>query len=234
MTDESQALSRDEERFEIAVGNFMRSCIDLQANEAAFQAWYANAVIAEFGLARVYREIHLARSHLAEIAPLSILSPSLKQGGNEFFPDLSVSRLPAIDARHTSARTGSVHNAGQMLGQFGIVTEFKATGSTIRPTSPRAIRTDLLKLGVFAEADQTANPDTPDHLATYMIILDNFDKRDGQVPHYGSVRIAKVFRDVQADWPDGVRRPTVIVGTRSDDNIAIRTHRGFRAAIEVS
>ncbi len=35
----SSDLNREEERFEIAVGNFMRSCIDLQANEAAFQAW---------------------------------------------------------------------------------------------------------------------------------------------------------------------------------------------------
>ena len=86
----SSDLSRDEERFEIAVGNFMRSCIDLQANEAAFQAWYATSVAAEFGLARVYREIHVTRDELAEITPNAIRLPDLTEKGNEFFPDLSV------------------------------------------------------------------------------------------------------------------------------------------------
>ena len=227
----TRALSRDELRFEIAVGNFIRSCIDLRANEAAFQAWYANAVIAEFGLARVYRETHLARSHLAEIAPNSILSPNLKQGGNEFFPDLSVARLPAIDARNTAARDGSVRHAGEMLGQFSIVTEFKATGSTIKPTPPRAIRTDLFKLAVFAEAHGAANPDAPGPLATYMIILDNFEKRERRRPHYGPERIARVLQDVEADWPKDVHRPTVIVGARTDDNIKISTYRDLEVAV---
>lgn len=98
----SSDLSRDEERFEIAAGNFIRSCIDLQANEAAFQAWYATSVAAELGLARVYREIHVTRDGLAEIAPNAMRLPDLTAKGNEFFPDLSVSKIPAIDARHSA------------------------------------------------------------------------------------------------------------------------------------
>ena len=39
----------------------------LQANEAAYQAWYAASVIAEFGVSRVYREVRLMRTQLAEL-----------------------------------------------------------------------------------------------------------------------------------------------------------------------
>lgn len=105
----------------------MRSCIDLQANEAAFQAWYATAVVAEFGLARVYREIHVTRDRLAELAPNAIRLPDLTEKGNEFFPDLSVSMAPAVDARHTATRDPALQHAGVMLNRFSIVTEFKAT-----------------------------------------------------------------------------------------------------------
>jgi hypothetical protein len=41
-------LARVAARFEIAVGNFVRSAFDLAANEKAFQAWYAASVIQEF------------------------------------------------------------------------------------------------------------------------------------------------------------------------------------------
>ena len=43
-------LDRLTTRFEIAVENFFRSAFDLQANEAAYQAWYATSVIAEYDL----------------------------------------------------------------------------------------------------------------------------------------------------------------------------------------
>ncbi len=95
-------LDRLTARFEIAVENFFRSAFDLQVNEAAYQAWYAASVIAEFGLSKVYREVHLIRSQLADL-----VSPEIVVGfekGNELVPDLSVSWEEAIDARHTQAR----------------------------------------------------------------------------------------------------------------------------------
>lgn len=67
----------------------MRSAYDLSANEKAFQAWYAASVIQEFGLSRVYREIHLMKSELVELVPTHILKGF--ERGNELFPDLSVS-----------------------------------------------------------------------------------------------------------------------------------------------
>lgn len=63
----SGELDRLATRFEIAVENFFRSAFELQANEAAYQAWYAASVIAEFGLSRVYREVHLSRKQLADL-----------------------------------------------------------------------------------------------------------------------------------------------------------------------
>jgi hypothetical protein len=223
MTNTPILLTREEERFEIAVGNFMRSCADLQANEAAFQAWYASSVIAEFGLTRVYREIHLTKKSLNEAAPTLIGTKELKQAGNEFFPDLSVSRAPAIDARHSSTRQAAP-DAAAMLQQFAIVTEFKATGTTAKPTSPRAIRTDLFKLGVFAEAHGN-DPPVGDALATYMIILDNYSRAGRTQPHYNPARVRRVLSDVSARWPAGVRAPTVIVGGPIDEKIEMAVYR---------
>ena len=223
----SSDLSRDEERFEIAVGNFMRSCIDLQANEATFQAWYATAVVAEFGLARVYRETHVTRDGLVEIAPNAIRLPDLTEKGNEFFPDLSVSKIPAIDARHTATRDPALQHAGVMLNQFSIVTEFKATGSTTKPTTPKAIRADLSKLAVFAEAYSAAALDGDRSLATYMVILDNFEKYGKRKPHYGPKRMLGILTEMVERWPVGVSIPTVLVGSRADSGIEIATYRDF-------
>ena len=100
-------------------------------------------------MSRVYREVHLSRRRLAELA-----SPEIRVGfekGTQLFPDLSVSWEEAIDVRHSSTRDDSLDAAG-MLDQFGIITEFKATASTMKPTPPRGIRRDLRKLGLFAEA----------------------------------------------------------------------------------
>lgn len=77
-------------RFEIAVSNFGRSCIGMRANEKAFQAWYAACVIQEFGLSRVYREVHLNKPELFELAQRHSFTSALEEG-NELFPDLSVS-----------------------------------------------------------------------------------------------------------------------------------------------
>ena len=148
-------------RFEIAVENFFPSTFDLHANEAAYQAWYAASVIAEFGVSRVYREVHLSRRRLAELA-----SPEIRVGfekGTQLFPDLSVSWEEAIDVRHSSTRDDSLDAAG-MLDQFGIITEFKATASTGKPTQPAAIRRDIRKLGLFAEAHATKGTNPPRHL----------------------------------------------------------------------
>ncbi len=170
-------LDRLTARFEIAVENFFRSAFDLQVNEAAYQAWYAASVIAEFGLSKVYREeVHLIRSQLADL-----VSPEIVVGfekGNELVPDLSVSWEEAIDARHTQARPPELDAAG-MLDQFGVITEFKATASTTKPTPPAAIRRDLRKLGLYAEAhkERGSNP-----LAAYMVILDNHRKGDDKPP----------------------------------------------------
>jgi hypothetical protein len=107
--------------------------MSMRANEAAFQAWYAAAVIQEFGLARVYREIHLWKRGLLELAGSDTLAEELGDGA-ELFPDLSVSWLPDIDARHSSTRDEAVRSPGLMLHEFAIVSEFKVTGSTKGPS----------------------------------------------------------------------------------------------------
>jgi hypothetical protein len=138
-------------RFEIAVSNFGRSCMEMNANEKAFPAWYASCVIQEFGLSHVYREIHLWKSELFELAPANELTESLEKG-NELFPDVSVSWFPNVDVRHSSTREESLRWTGHFLNQFSILSELKVTGSTSNPTPPKQIKIDIAKLFVFSAA----------------------------------------------------------------------------------
>jgi len=194
-------------RFEVAVENFFGSTFNLQANEAAYQAWYAASVIAEFGLSRVYREVHLMRTQLAEL-----VSPETLVGferGNELVPDLCVSWEEAVDARHTQARPPELDASG-MLNSLAIVTEFKATASTMKPAPPRDVRRDLRKLGLFAEA-QSVKGTNP--LATYMVILDNHRRDDGTASSkYRRDRMERLLERVSEDWPKTARKPVVLVG----------------------
>src|SRR5687767_6792669 len=135
-------LQRLCKRYEIAVGNFARSCITMRANEKSFQAWYASCMIQEFGLSRVYREVHLSKGSLFEMIHPDPLWRSL-EGGNELFPDLVVSWEPDVDVRHSSSRSKNLREAAAMLHRLAIVSELKVTGSTGLATSPQQIRQDL-------------------------------------------------------------------------------------------
>ena len=146
--------------------------------------------------------MHLSRRRLAELA-----SPEVRVGfekGTQLFPDLSVSWEEAIDVRHSSTRDDSLDAAG-MLDQFGIITEFKATASTGKPTQPAAIPRDIRKLGLFAEAHATkgTNP-----LATYLIILDNHRRDDGTASsRYRPDRMSRLLGGVAEKWSESAPKP---------------------------
>ena len=150
--------------------------------------------------------MHLMRTQLAEL-----VSPETLVGfekGNELVPDLCVSWEEAIDARHTRARPPELDASG-MLDSLAIVTEFKATASTMKPTPPRDIRRDLRKLGLFAEAaTKGTNP-----LATYMVILDNHRRDDGTASsRYRPDRMSRLLGRVAEKWPESAPKPVVLVG----------------------
>ena len=225
-------------RFEIAVGNFGHSCIAMRANEKAFQAWFAASVIQEFGLSRVYREIHLAKRELLALAPTMDLPQTLREG-NELFPDLSVSWLPDIDARHSNTRDHSVRAVGDFLLKFAILTELKVTGSGGTSTSPKDIKTDLWKLALFSSvhtahrktfADLTGTDAT---LRTYMVIMDNFSKGGQFKSAYSALKLKEIFDSISDKWPEYVAKPTILVlgsvGVRSKMTI----YRGFEEVQEV-
>ena len=65
----------------------------MQANEKAFQAWYASSIIQEFGISHVYREIHLWKKELFFLAPPNRLTAKLEKG-NELFPDRYIDGIP--------------------------------------------------------------------------------------------------------------------------------------------
>ena len=182
-------INRISNRFEIAVSNFGRSCIDMQANEKAFQAWYASCVIQEFGISRVYREIHLWKSDLSKLVPKNKFVKDLLSG-NELFPDVSVSWFPNVDARHSNTRDLSLKNAGAFLSEFSVISELKVTGSTLRPTPIKSIRDDILKLFIFSAAHkQFCDENSKDvMLKCYMIILDNAKDKKGNFKNKYSIR----------------------------------------------
>lgn len=222
-------IERLKRRFEIAVGNFGRSCLGMKANEKAFQAWYAASVIQEFGMARVYRELHLWKAELFELAGNHPLYAGLRKG-NELFPDLSVSWQPDVDARHSSTRSRNLRPAGPMLREFGILSELKVTGSTGSATPYREVRRDIAKLAVFAAAHRAAaiaddGLDAP--LAAYMVVLDNFTDKGGEArPAYRRARIESFLSDVVAEWPVDVLRPTVmVIGPGEDSTAIVDTYR---------
>jgi hypothetical protein len=209
-------------RFEIAVANFCRSAFNLAANEKAYQAWLATSVIHEFGISRVYREVHLLKSQLAHLA-----TPEVMEGftdGNELFPDLSVSWEEAIDARHTAARPPHL-DAGAMLGELAVVTEFKATASTSQPTTPTAIRRDLRKLGPFTMAARS-KPDRT--LAAYLVVLDNHRRTDGTLTgRYRTDRMEQLLDTVKRTWPVDLPAPRVVVGWSDGGPLTIDHYQGF-------
>ena len=217
-------IERIRKRFEIAVTNFASSAFALQANEKAFQAWYAASVIQEFGLSRVYREVHLNKQQLSSVLDPADW-PDFLLKGNELFPDLSVSWDPAIDARHTASRPDDL-DAGAMLREFSIVSEFKVTASTKWSTSPGPVRKDLRKLGLLGAAadsveDRAANARRP---SLYMVILDNH-MRDGEpLSRYRPERMRVVLAKVRQEWPEGVRKPTTLVARGELDRVVVDKH----------
>jgi len=208
----NEEIIRIVNRFEIAVSNFGQSCFDLQANEKAFQAWYASYVIQEFGISHVYREIHLWKSHLRELIPNSdVLGKYLS--GNELFPDVSVSWYPNIDARHSNTRNDSFQNAGAFLNQFSIVSELKVTGSTLRSTPISSIINDIIKLYIFSAAHKEFNNENDKifMLKCYMVILDNAKNNDGFKNSYTRDRISSKLRKLKNIWKSDVQLPNVVL-----------------------
>jgi hypothetical protein len=232
-------------RFEIAVANFGRSCIDLRANEKAFQAWYAASVIQEFGMSRVYREIHCDNDYLRTLLPNDELLKENKMK-HEFLPDLSVPWKPDVDARHTTARKKAGEDS-KILQKLAIISELKVTGSTYDPTKPGDLRDDLEKLRIFAEAHRAEfkklklfadaqhaeaaqeTQNTNGGLATYYIILDNHRSAFGRLERgENEARISKILSEAAAEWPKDSIKPKVIVIQPSKIGVNIQIYDQFK------
>lgn len=184
LTSEKSELKKVQHRFEIAVNNFGRACSGLLANEKAFQAWFAASVMQEFGLSRVYREVHLRKTDLSELVPAfpPDFGKVIGLDGNEVFPDVCVSWSPEVDARHSESRHTSIQNAGNMLCQLAVVSELKVFCSTKSGTSRTDLKKDLIKLSLIRSAyDAACRRDniTGRGLATYLIVLDNLCDQSG-------------------------------------------------------
>lgn len=198
-------------RYEAALENFGRSCFDLLANEAAFQAWYAASVMQEFGLTRVYREIIFDREHLLA-APGTGEVAAFVTSKSELRPDLCVSWYPGVDARHHSTRNGGT--AAELLARMAVVTELKVTASTKDDIGWAPLRKDLAKLGIFAAA--AASSPTGAELATYLVVLDNRAQPAERGRPFGDypdelITDDEVLGVVRASWPAGIPLATLAV-----------------------
>jgi hypothetical protein len=200
----------------------------MRANEKAFQAWYAAYAIQEFGLAHVYREVHLKKNELFELAGDVLIAEKFR-AGNELFPDLSVSWEPDIDARHSSTRPKPLSYAGSMLSELGLVSELKVSASTMQPTSPVALRQDLAKLAIFSAAYNGTTPGTSANpLLTYMVVLDNNISPKGHYRgRFSPNRMATIFDEVAAVWPERADKPVILVARCKDDRVLTDVYRGF-------
>jgi hypothetical protein len=228
MNSEEQ-LKRISNRFEIAVSNFGRSCIDLQSNEKAFQAWFASCVIQEFGISYVYREIHLGKAELFRLAPDNDIKKRVK-AGNELFPDLSISWTPNIDTRHSSTRKNNLRKAGAFLKEFCILSELKVTGSTSKPTPPRDIKNDIAKLFLFSAGHlYSFHNQTPKHkLKCYMVILDNVKNNEGRLKKsYPKQKVDNIVKSVKEDWGIKIPKPDIILLSPGNNSFKVSILRRF-------
>jgi hypothetical protein len=224
-------------RFEIAVANFGRSCIDLRANEKAFQAWYAASVIQEFGMSRVYREVHCNASYLRELLFEHKLLAKFKMK-NEIFPDLSISWASNIDARHTSTRIANLEKHDEnpqkdkILQKFAIVSELKVTGSTANATTPRAIKRDFVKLTLLADAQRKevgSGASNDGGFSAYSVILDNHFSVSRRLDHNESEsQIAKILFKAKEEWPEDSIKPKVIVIQPAKTGVNIQIYDQFK------
>ncbi|MBC7350611.1 MAG: hypothetical protein H5U05_11665 [Candidatus Aminicenantes bacterium] len=148
-----------------------------------------------------------------ELAPTNRMTRSMEKG-NELFPDVSVSWLPDIDVRHSSTRENNLKPAGALLCEFAIISELKVTGSTLHPTPPKAILTDISKLFLFSEAHQnyTKNNNKLNELKCYMVVLDNARNAKGVFKkNYTKEKVEKILREPLVYWPDNVPKPDLAI-----------------------
>lgn len=224
-------IDRIARRFEIAVSNFGRSCIEMDANEKAFQAWYASCVIQEFGLSHVYREVHLWKKELFSLAPANALTEGL-EAGNELFPDVSVSWIPNVDARHSSTREKSLRKAGDFLYQFSILSELKVTGSTSKPTPPRQTKIDITKLYIFSAAHKAHSESIGGSfpLRCYMVVLDNAKNSRGEYRRsYTKSKIDRLLKEnILHLWGEDIPKPRIILISPGENSARIFLLNEFR------
>ena len=200
--------------FETALEEFGRLCFHLQANEAAFQAWYAACVMKEIDLSRVYREIIVRKDDLETHATRHLAA--LVKSKGELKADLAVSWDPKLDARHYCTRDPGLRAAGNMLRELAILTEFKVSASVSQDRGWGPLKEDLAKLGLFASAAAAAGS-RRSGLATYMVQLDNrrqpeARQRDwGDYPHEWLGGEETELEKLRALWPENVVLPTLVV-----------------------
>ena len=224
-----EQIKRISKRFEIALSNFGRSCMDMQANEKAFQAWYASCIIQEFGLSRVYREIHLWKSELFRLSHVNDMTKPLEKG-NELFPDISVSWFPNIDARHSRTRINRLRQAGALLNEFAIISELKITGSTHNPTPPRAVFSDIAKLFIFSEAHDKYSDNSSNSfpLKCYMVVLDNARNMNGEFKNsYTKRKIVQIARKAHQYWTESVQKPDIALISNRENSAKLSILRDF-------
>lgn len=205
------------ERFISAWINFTNSVKNLKSNEKSFQAWFATALIQEFGTSRVYREIHLdkaafrtplqghknSKEHDTEYIQMTI--------GNEFIPDVCISRHENIDTRHTSSRCKSVSHPRDMLSKMNFITEFKTGFSSKSSTKMKNINRDILKLGILSSLSDGL-------VDFYMCIIDDSDRIRNQYLNDICQRCTS--------WPTEWQKPSILLSQLSDSQWNILLFKG--------
>ena len=220
MTEKNQSTAELNERailtnrFITAWVNFCTSVVTLQSNESSFQAWFASHLIQEFGLARVYREIHLDKKQISRcfVAPeLKDLSPEfhrrLRMEGNELFPDVCVSIRPYLDTRHTASRSTGVQDFTQIIKEIDIVTELKVATSEKDGggTQYGKVYRDVQKLALMMNAPRS-DRGMP---LFFACVLDNQPKP--QPRDFVETKFIHRLWENEKTWPAGWRKPTVLV-----------------------
>jgi hypothetical protein len=126
--------------------------------------------------------------------------------------------------------------AEALLCEFAILSELKVTGSTLHPTPPKAIISDISKLFIFSEAhhNYSQKHNKSNLLKCYMVIFDNAKNSNGLFKRtYTKDKIDKMLKEPLIFWPDNVSKPDLALITPGENSAKLSLLRNLSNWIDI-
>lgn len=174
-----------EQKFRAAWEVFSRTCAQLWAAEASYQAWFAHYLISQFGIDRVAREPIIKFADFSD----SVYKRQLR--GGEVKLDAVVTRMPGIMMPHYANRLARSHDKSglSLLNELAVISELKVASTQAGGVTYREAAKDVHKLSMLL----SEMPDNAPRPLAFACILDNhptgkkFNRKHFQEKHLAAI-----------------------------------------------